>query len=733
MPAAQVSGPRQRRAPRVFAVLGLVFVFALLGSSGSAFADATNPSTTTLLTVNPTAAAVGDPVTLTATVTGVGGNPPGSVLFANGATAIGTAPLAPVSGSITTAQAVLVTSSLAAGVYSVTASYRSIDFIHFSSSTSAPVLLTVSGATLFNTTTALSANPPAVVSGQPETLTARVSQVGGSGIPTGLVTFSDNGVFLGQASLDATGTATLTRSDFPVASHAITADYSGDTADRASSASLILQVTGTSQAVQTTTTVTATPNPIIAGNSLSLTAHVVQTGTQTAPPGGPLVTFRTVGAGGAFLAQAALDANGNATVVVGGWIPGQYVIEADYVGDVSDLASSGTVTVGVAPPGADLAVAATAAPASVHTGDRITYSLVVVNGGLQAAQNVRLTDQLPAGTSFVSVAPGSPACTVTSGVLGCSLGTLANGTQQTVALVVAVGSGLAGTTIADTAQVASDTTDPNPANNTSIATTPVRASADLRLAQTGPASVLAGDPLVYTLTVTNAGPDAAANVALSDTLPAALTAPTVTTTAGSCSIASGVLSCSLGTLAGGGTVTVAVAGTVAASTAAASISNTASASSSTDDPNPASNSATVVTTVMPLAGCNAAGSVYASQDFTQIVGHKTRIVHVQATGDCDLDRKTGKIFLHHASLRVQIDCQAVLIDARQDARHNDITRVQFTGARDVVISGAWAGTPFTVTIHDGYFFDRNDTVRVQYGSFDTSTLTARHGEVHIGL
>ncbi len=279
----------------------------------------------------------------------------------------------------------------------------------------------------------------------------------------------------------------------------------------------------------------------------------------------------------------------------------------------------------------------------------------------------------------------------------------------------------------------SDTADPSAANNAATATTPVRASAALRLAQTGPAAALAGDSLVYTLTVTNAGPDAASGVALSDALPAALTSPTVTTTAGTCSIAAGTLSCALGTLAGGGTVTVTVTGTLAASASATSISNTAPVSSSTDDPNPADNTATVVTTVAALAGCNAAGSVFASQDFTQVVGHRTRIVHVQATGDCGLDRRTGKIFLHHASLRVWIDCQAALIDARQDARHDDIMRVQFTSARDVVISGAWAGTPFTVTIHDGFFFDRNDTVRVQYGSFDTSTLTARHGQVHIGL
>jgi uncharacterized repeat protein (TIGR01451 family) len=628
MPAAHSSGARRRRAPRVIAALGLVFAFAALGASGSAYADATDQTTSTVLVANPTATALGAPITLTATVTGVGGSPPGSVVFANGATPIGTATLNPVSS--TTSQAVLVTSSLAAGTYALTATYNSSDFADFSDSTSPPVLVTVTGVTLFNTATTLTASPPVVATGQSETLTAQVSQIGGTGIPTGLVTFADNGVLLGQASLDATGTATLTRSDFLAGPQTITAEYAGDIVDRASSATLSLQVT---------------------------------------------------------------TASGSA----------------------------------------DLSVAASAAPASVHTAGQITYSLVVANAGPQPALDARLTDQLPAGTTFVSVAPGSPTCAVASGVVSCSLGTIASGAQQTVTLVVTVGPGLAGTTIADTAQVANDVPDPNPANNTATATTPVRASADIGVAQSGPASVAAGGALAYTLTVTNAGPDAAAAVTLADTLPAGLSAPSATTTAGSCSIVSGTLSCALGTLASGGTITVTVAGTLAASTTATSISNTASASSSTDDPNTANNSATVVTsvTVTSLAQCPAVGSVSADEDFVQVVGHKTQTVHVEAYGDCDLDWRTGKIYLDHASVRVQIDCQSVLIDASQDSRHSDIARVAITGPHDAVITGTWKGTAFTVTLHDGGAPSKNDTVRVQYGSFDTSTLSAKHADVHI--
>ena len=726
MPAAQVTrAHRRRRAPIVLAVIGLALACAVLGSSGSAFADSTDQTTSTVLTVTPALAGVGDAVTMTATVTGIGGNPPGNVVFSNGGTQIGTAPATPVAGS-TTSQAVLVTTSLAAGTYAVVANYNSTDFGDFSSSVSTAVPLTVSGVPIFDTTTTLTADPSPVASGQLETLTAHVSRVGDPTIPTGIVTFANNGVLLGQATLDATGTAVLTRSDFIAGPHTITADYSGDTTDRASRATIALDVTGGPTAVQTTTTVTATPNPISGGNAVTLAAHVVQTGTQTSPPVGSLVTFRTTGAGGANLGQAPLDASGTATLVVPGWIPGQYVVEADYAGDTNYLASSGTVILGVAPPGADVSLTATGAPATAHTGGQITYSLVVTNGGLDPAANVVLTDHLPAGTTFVSSTPGSPTCTVAAAQLTCSLGTMANGAHQTITLVVTVGPGLAGTTLANTAQVTSTTADPNTVNNSATVSTPVRASADVQVTQTGPASVLAGGALAYTITVKNAGPDPAAAVAVSDTLPADMTGASATTTAGSCTVATGHLACALGTLASGGTVTVTVAGTLSANTTATSISNTASATSTTDDPNAANNSATVVTSVTPSAVCTAAGSVYANQDFKQVSGRSSQTVHVEVNGDCDRDKKTGKIFLHHASVLVTIDGH-VLINAGQ----SDMTLVSIIGSNDAIMRGVYAGTAFTVTLHDGGCSTGKDSVRVQYGSFDTSTLTAKHGDVHI--
>ena len=124
--------------------------------------------------------------------------------------------------------------------------------------------------------------------------------------------------------------------------------------------------------------------------------------------------------------------------------------------------------------------------------------------------------------------------------------------------------------------------------------------------------------------------------------------------------------------------------------------------------------------------CTAQGSVQANQNFEQVVGRSTQIVHVNAHADCDRDKKTGMLVLHHASLRVTINGQ-VLIDADEA----DMTQVSILGPNDAVMRGTYAGTAFTVTLHDGSCATRKDSVRVQYGTFDTSTLTAKHGEVHI--
>ncbi len=119
-------------------------------------------------------------------------------------------------------------------------------------------------------------------------------------------------------------------------------------------------------------------------------------------------------------------------------------------------------------------------------------------------------------------------------------------------------------------------------------------SADLSLTDTAsPASVKVGESLTYTLAVANTGPDEAVNTKLTDALPANVSVESAQTTVGSCS-GSSTVTCELGILASGATVTVTI--TVKA-TAAGTASDAASVTSETPDPSAANNSAAATATV----------------------------------------------------------------------------------------------------------------------------------------
>jgi uncharacterized repeat protein (TIGR01451 family) len=79
------------------------------------------------------------------------------------------------------------------------------------------------------------------------------------------------------------------------------------------------------------------------------------------------------------------------------------------------------------------------------------------------------------------------------------------------------------TTLTNTASVSSTTADPDPTDNSDTATTTVTALADLSVVKTGPANVVAGGTVTYTLDVSNAGPSNAAALTVIDTLPAGVT------------------------------------------------------------------------------------------------------------------------------------------------------------------------------------------------------------------
>src|SRR5262245_39796918 len=150
-----------------------------------------------------------------------------------------------------------------------------------------------------------------------------------------------------------------------------------------------------------------------------------------------------------------------------------------------------------------------------NVGDTITFTVTLSNAGPDAATNVRVSDPLPAGLALVTATPSRGSYDTRSGVW--DVGTLTPGPPQTLHIVAGASSPAAQTNTATVTGV--DQFDPNPSNNTASATeTPQQADLALSKAVDNP-SPNVGDTVTFIVNLTNAGPDAATTVRVSDLLP----------------------------------------------------------------------------------------------------------------------------------------------------------------------------------------------------------------------
>jgi uncharacterized repeat protein (TIGR01451 family) len=262
--------------------------------------------------------------------------------------------------------------------------------------------------------------------------------------------------------------------------------------------------------------------------------------------------------------------------------------------------NSASLTTNVTPT-ADLGVTVTPSVKSVQVGNKLTYTINVVNNGLAPASNVTLTDLLPASVSFDSGSIGTIPILAPSGhTLTLNLGTMPSQASAIVTLTVLATTELP-STITNQVSVASQTLDPDTTNNTANTATTVTAQADLALGLTGTTSAQVGQNLVYTINVSNSGPNEADGVVLSDALPAGVTFVSATATQGPTPTPTGnVVTASLGTIASGGSATVTITAK-AGPNAAPTVTNKPTVASQTTDPNTANNTESLTTTVTPLS------------------------------------------------------------------------------------------------------------------------------------
>jgi len=138
---------------------------------------------------------------------------------------------------------------------------------------------------------------------------------------------------------------------------------------------------------------------------------------------------------------------------------------------------------GCVPP-SDLSISLGAAPNPVIAGDSLTWTADVTNSG-SAATNVTVNGEVPAGTTFVSLAPPSGfSCTTpavgASGAVSCSIATLPVGGPATFSLVTQTDAGDAPNSTVNATWTVASVDDTNSANNSANAGATIANAVDLQ-------------------------------------------------------------------------------------------------------------------------------------------------------------------------------------------------------------------------------------------------------------
>ena len=374
----------------------------------------------------------------------------------------------------------------------------------------------------------------------------------------------------------------------------------------------------------------ATPSAVYAGNNITYTQAVTNSGpaaaagvvfTQATPtnttfqsvlaPAGWTCTTPAVGGTGTITCNdtANLNAATSADIVVVLNVPstvasGTITASSSVTASTSDPNSANNSTTVLTPVtvSCDLSVTNSGSPNPVGAGANITYIQVVKNLGPSNCSTATLREPNPNNSGFVSVgvvnSGGGTWTCLGTGPVSCSSASVAPGATGTVTAVYRVNGGTtAGTLINDTVTVTTTTHDTSLSNNTATVTIPVSGGGLADLSVTNSASpnpVTAGSNITYTQSVMNAGQATANRPVFTETLPAGTTAVSLTgpATGWTCVLAS--LTCTATANMGVGTANftfvVKVGATVANGTV---LSQTDSVSSTTGDPNPANNNATV--------------------------------------------------------------------------------------------------------------------------------------------
>lgn len=363
----------------------------------------------------------------TATVTPVGSStaPVGTVQFYDGATAIG------ASVQLANGTAGFTSESFTVGSHSVTAHYSGDS--NYGAINSQPITFTVvSPGTSVIT---LTAPPPSnLLRAGSVSVTATVSEstMALGPVPTGTVTFKNNGVVVGTGAVGSAGTATFTlnpiASGFALGANTLVASYSGDSNWSSSTSGPVTYQIQQGQPSFSGFSCSAANSPV--GASLTCTSSLMwswphytppsPTGSVTLLDNGTAIGSEAISGGSSFGISFSINTTSSPLAA------GSHVLSLSYAGDSGWLsASSGSQTVTLTP----------AAPTFMLTSNLGSYGSVVQGTTVTFTGTVGGAVGTPTGTVQFYIdgtAAGAPV-TMSGGVATYATSSLGPGTHTITA------------------------------------------------------------------------------------------------------------------------------------------------------------------------------------------------------------------------------------------------------------------------------------------------------------